>query len=463
MKNKITIISQCTPTGKGGIGIIRISGIKTKKISKIILNKKLTPRYAKYLPFKNKNKKILDHGIAIFYKSPNSFTGEDVLELHSHGGQKIIELIIKNILDLKIKKVRIAKPGEFTERAFINKKIDIIQAESINDLINAKSEIEIDLAIKSYKGIFSKKIKNIIKKITKTRIIIENKINFPEEMTNNNIEKKTNNDIKNIYKKIKLILYKTKTGNLIKNGIKIIIIGKPNVGKSSLMNIITKKKNSIVTNIKGTTRDIIKDFISLENTDIEISDTTGIHKTKNKIEKIGIKKTWKEIKKSQLILFIESADKINKNKIINIYKKIIKNKLTEKKQVLLIRNKIDLTNEKYKIYKIKKYKIINISIKKNLGLNNLKKQIKKIIKNNNYPENNFIVKERNIKTIKKSLKYITNIKNITKNFKEINKNLDIISENLFLLNKKLTSIINIKEINNENILKKIFSKFCIGK
>ncbi len=463
MKNKKTIISQCTPIGQGGIGIIRISGKKAKTISKIILNKELKPRHAEYLPFKNKTGKTLDYGIAIFYKSPNSFTGEDTLELHSHGGQKIIEIILKNIINLNIKNLRIAKPGEFTKRAFINKKIDIIQAESIYDLINAKSEIEIDLAIKSYQGIFSQKIKKIIKKITNLRILIDTKINFPEDIDDNNLTKKIKKKIININLKLKKIYKKTKKGKFIKDGIKITIIGKPNVGKSSLMNYLTNKNNSIVTNIPGTTRDIIKHITNIENINVEINDTAGIHKTKNKIEKIGIKKTWNEINNSQLILFIDNAKKANNQKIIQNYENLIKKKTQKKIKKILIRNKIDITKEKHKIKKIKNYTIINLSVKKNKGLNILKKEIKNIIKNMNFSENNFLIKERNIKIIKKTLKYTNNIKNITNNFKKIDINLDLISENIFLLNKKLNYLLNTKEINNKNILDKIFSKFCIGK
>ncbi len=460
-----TIFAQSTPIGYGGIGIIRISGKKSKNIAKKILGIKLTSRKAKYTSFKNKKGKIIDFGIAIYYKSPNSFTGEDILELQCHGGQKIIELILKSIIDLKIKNTRIAEAGEFTERAFLNKKIDLIQAETINNLINANSEKIIFSAIKSLKGEFSKKINNIINLINNLIFKIEKKISFSEKKINFNKIKKIKKKNYLIYKKIKKIYKKSKKSKLINNKIKIAIIGKPNVGKSSLMNILTKKKISIVTNIPGTTRDIIKKNININNNyNIEINDTTGIHKTNNKIEKIGIKKTWKLINKSNIILFLENAFNITEKKIYNLYKKKIKNKIKKKKKILyLIRNKIDISKEKYKIIKKKKYTIMNISIKKKYGTKEISSEINKKIKNLN-KENFFLVQQRHLHLIKKTFKEIKNINKIIKiNLNKKNINLDIIYQNLFNSQKFLNEILGKNKFTSKNIINKIFKNFCIGK
>ncbi len=461
---KDTILAQSTPKGYGGIGIIRISGNKVKYISKIIFGKITKNRYATYLPIKIKKNTIIDYGIIIYFKKPNSFTGEDILEIHSHGGQKIIELIINSIIKLNIKNVRIAFPGEFTERAFINKKIDLVQAESIKELIYSNSKNKIFSAIQSLKGKFSNKIKNIINVIKNNLINIEKEINFSENEINiynvNNIKK----NIKNIYVKIKKLYIKSKN-NLSKNDkIKIIIIGKPNVGKSSLINNLTSKNISIVTNIKGTTRDIIKKNIIINNKKIKIIDTAGIHKTKNKIEKIGIKKTWKEINKSNIIIFIENSFKISKNNIIKYYKKKILNKIKKKNKIhLLLRNKIDLTKEKFNIIKKKKYIILNISIKKKIGIKELIKIIKKKIKTINI-KNNFLTNERHINLIKKSLYNFKKIKKLIKIYyfnKKIN--LDLIYEYLYNIQKYLCEIIGKNIILSNKIIKNIFSKFCIGK
>ncbi len=460
-----TIVSQSTPIGYGGIGIIRISGKKSKILAKKILNKKILQRYATYTSFKNKKGKIIDFGIAIFYKSPNSFTGEDILELQCHGGQKIIELIIKSIINFKIKNIRIAEPGEFTERAFLNKKIDLIQAETINNLIHSNSEKNIFLAIKNLKGKFSIKIKKIIKLINKLLINIEKEISFSEK--ENILSKKKKIKFKNniIYKKICKIYKKSKKSLLINNKIKISIVGKPNVGKSSLMNLLTKKNTSIVTNIPGTTRDIIKKKININNNiNIEINDTTGIHKTNNKIEKIGIKKTWKLINYSNIIIFIENSSDTTEKNIFNIYKKKIEKNIKNKKKILfLIRNKIDISKEKHKIIKNKKYTIINLSTKKNIGIKTLKSEINKIIKNLNQ-NNTFLIQQRHLILIKKTKKEIKNIKKIIKtNLNKKKINLDIIYQNLFNSQKFLNEILGTKKYTSKNIIKNIFKNFCIGK
>ncbi len=464
-KFKDTIFSQSTPIGYGGIGIIRISGKKSKIIAKKILDKKIINRYAIYTPFKNKYGKIIDFGIAIFYKSPNSFTGEDILELQCHGGQKIIELIIETIIDLNIKNTRIAKHGEFTERAFLNNKIDLIQAETINYLIYSKSKKNIFSAIKSLKGEFSKKIIYIIKLINNLLIKIEKEISFSEKNFNLYKKKiiKKKNDL--IYKKIKNIYINSKKSLLINNKIKISIIGKPNVGKSSLMNLLTNKNISIVTNIPGTTRDIIAKKININNNfNIEINDTTGLHKTNNKIEKIGIKKTWKIINKSKIIIFMENSFDSTENNIFNIYKKNIKKKLKKNKKILfLVRNKIDISKEKYKIIKNKKYIIINISTKKKIGIKKLKYEINKIIKTLN-KENIFLIQQRHLELIKKTKKEIKNIKNILKiNINKKKINLDIIYQNLFNSQKLLNNILGTKKFTSKKIINNIFKNFCIGK
>ncbi len=455
MVNKETIFAQSTPIGNGGIGIIKISGKKSKQIAIKILGKIPKTRYAEYLKFKNIKGKIIDFGIAIYYKKPNSYTGEDILELHTHGGQKIIETIIENIIKLKIKNTRIAKPGEFTERAFLNKKINLIQAESIHNMIYANSKYELYSAIKSFQGKSSKKIKFLIKKIKKVNILLEKEINFTEQ-DNQELHKKIKLDIKSIYKHFKLT-YKIfkKNKNINNNNFKIIIVGQPNVGKSSLMNKITNKKTSIVTNIPGTTRDIIKEYFYIKNIPIQITDTAGIHKTNNKIEILGIKKIWKQIKQTQIILFLTDARNINEQNIIQEYNNIIN--IKKNKIIFLIRNKIDLTQEKFKIKKKKKYIIINISIKNNIGIKKILNIIKKKIKKINNTENNFIVHKRQIILMKKSLKYIQFIYNNN------HISLDIILEYLLLSQQKLEELLGKNITNSNKILKNIFSKFCVGK
>ncbi len=452
MKFKKTIISQSTPIGNGSIGIIRISGKKSYKIAKIISKKKkIKNRYSYFIKLKNKKKKIIDHIILIYFKSPNSFTGEDTLEIQCHGNQKIIEYIINEILNFKIKNLRISKPGEFTKRAFLNNKIDLIQAESINNLIKSNSEYQINSSILSLEGNLTKKIKKNIKIINNLNILILKNINFTEKKLIYKKCKIIYIKIKKLYKNIKKLYKNIKKNKIINDGIKIIIIGKPNTGKSSLMNYITKKNNSIITNIPGTTRDLIKDNILINNINIEIIDTAGIRKTNNKIEKIGIKKTIKEIKKSRIIIYILNYNEKYKN-IIKSYNKI-KKKIKKYQKLIFLINKIDLI------------KIINISIKKKIGINILLKTIKKIIKKINTNENKFYTNKRHLILINKIFK---NIKYINRNIKYSKKkilfnNLDIINQKLYNSQKNLNKIIGNKKYTNTKIINNIFKNFCIGK
>ncbi len=463
MKFKSTIIAQCTPIGNSGIGIIKISGSKSYEISKIILGVCPKTRYAKFYKFKNNNNKILDYGIAIYFKSPKSFTGEDVLELNCHGGQKIMEKIIDTILKFKIKNIRLAKPGEFTKRAFLNNKIDLIQAESINNLINTNSTNQLNKSLLSLKGKLTDKIINYIYKINKINIFITKEINFTEKEFTYLKYKKFKKYMLNFYKKIKNLYKKNYKQSFYDNGIKIIIIGKPNVGKSSLMNNLTKYNTSIVTNISGTTRDLIKDKIYINNINIEITDSAGIQKTKNIIEKIGIKKTLNEIKLSKIILLVDDNYNISNKKFLKKNINLIK-KIKKHQKLILIRNKIDLSKYKHKKHdKINNINIINISNKTKKGINILLKYIKKYIKLINNNENIFYINKRHITLIQKTNKSTKYIINKLNNFNYKTINLDILQQEISKIQKYLNQIIGKRKFTPETIINNIFKNFCIGK
>ncbi|WGS66253.1 tRNA uridine-5-carboxymethylaminomethyl(34) synthesis GTPase MnmE [Enterobacteriaceae bacterium ET-AT1-13] len=459
MNNKDTIIAQATPIGRGGIGIIRISGLNAKKVAYSVLKKIPKPRYANYLPFYDYNNNILDKGIALWFPKPNSFTGEDVLELHGHGGFININLLIENIL--KKNKIRIAKPGEFLKRAFINNKIDLIQAEAISDLINANSILSTKLAISSFKGNFSIKINNLIKLINNLRINLEMQINFSENNNNNNNnnnifkKEKIKKYLNNIINIINSILNKTNTSNTIKEAINVIILGLPNVGKSSLINILSNEEISIINKLSGTTRDILSKYIQFDNIQLNIIDTAGLRKTKNKIEKIGIKKTINEIKKANHLLFLTNSKK--KKSFLNLKYNFIK-KIPHNLLITVIRNKIDLTKELPGIFFLKNYTLICLSLLKLNGIDLLKKYLKKKISlNNNFTEGIFLSRLRHLELLKKAKYYLLKSKIKLKNvfYKEL------LAEDLKLANNELNKITGKKF--KKNIINEIFSKFCIGK
>ncbi|MFI4846821.1 MAG: tRNA uridine-5-carboxymethylaminomethyl(34) synthesis GTPase MnmE [Candidatus Makana argininalis] len=460
MKNLDTIAAFATPPGNGSIGIIRISGNLTKKASLFILKKIPSNRLAEYLSFYNLNGQLIDKGIAIFFSKPNSYTGEDILELQGHGGQIVLDMLLKCIIS--IKGIRIANPGEFSERAFINGKIDLIQAEAIYDLIHSNSIRAVKCAINSIKGDFSLYIKDIINIINKLRIKIEASINFSDH----NIDIVNTNEIKdnidNLISLLNKLKSESKNGILLREGMNIVIVGESNVGKSSLFNLLSKKEISIVTNIKGTTRDIIHEYIKIDDIVINLIDTAGIRYTKNKIEKIGINKTWNEIQNANHILLLYDNNKkinISKNKIFKKIKKIIK----YNNQITIIFNKSDINKKKICIKNKKinneNYKIINLSTKYNfeLGINILRNHLKKILINNTNDEGIFISRRRHLKLLEKSYNCLLNCKNLIIN----NDSYELIAEELMLSNKYLNNILG--KFKSNNLIKDIFSKFCIGK
>ncbi|MCV2525619.1 MAG: tRNA uridine-5-carboxymethylaminomethyl(34) synthesis GTPase MnmE, partial [Candidatus Lightella neohaematopini] len=426
-----------------------ISGILTHDIAKKILGLVPKNRRASYLPFKYKNE-IIDYGIAILFNNPNSFTGEDMLELHCHGGPIILNSLLKHIISLP--NTRMANPGEFSMRAFLNKKIDLVQAESIINLINSNSLEFSKESINTFNGKFSYKIKNLINNVNNLYSHMEAVINFPddqlEQLSSNNIVSKLDSMINMTNKLNKQV----KNNIMLRDGIKIVIVGKPNVGKSSLFNALIGYNNAIVTSFPGTTRDVLRHCINLDGVTISFSDTAGIHNTDDFIEKIGIKHSLKEIKIANHILLVVDSSityKIEElNYVYNIFAKIINNI-----PITIIRNKADINNENITINKLEKYHVITISAKLKKGLNLIFDHIKSLYARNNY-KFNAMNKHR----------YFSVLKNVILHLKRGKKNhlyYDILLEELKYVKYHLDSIIG--NVYDNDLLDEIFSKFCIGK
>ena len=280
-----TIVAQATAPGRGGVGIVRISGPDVEVVAKIILGKIPRVRYAEYLPFKNHNNEVLDQGIALLFKAPNSFTGEDVLELQGHGGPVVMDMLIKAILT--IKNIRSAKPGEFSERAFMNDKLDLAQAEAIADLIEATSEQAAKSALHSLQGEFSEKIHHLVESLIHLRIYVEASIDFPEEEVDFLSDGKIAADLQQIMLNLDAVQAQAKQGAILREGMKVVIAGRPNAGKSSLLNNLVGKESAIVTDIAGTTRDVMREHIHIDGMPLHIIDTAGLREGADEVEKIG--------------------------------------------------------------------------------------------------------------------------------------------------------------------------------
>lgn len=456
MLNNETIIAITSPIGESSIGMIRISGEKALNLilRSIKINKYLIPKLATFDEFYNLNGEYIDQIIVIFYKSPNSFTGENSIEIYSHGNPIILKKILN---DICLKGARIALPGEFTKRAFLNKKIDLTQAEAIINIISAKNEYTLKIANNQIKGIFAKKINSLLHYLLETIAYIEASIDFSEDEINYKTRKEYLIIINYILLKInELLMNKKYSIHAINKNMKLVLIGTPNSGKSSLFNYLLGEDRVIVSNIPGTTRDFIKDEIILKSYNIDLVDTAGIRNSTNKIETLGIKKSLYFTKQSDLtILLLNGTENIPK-----ILSKIMLNIKSNK--LFIVWNKNDLISFSVKKHLLlKNQKCFNISILYNNNLSNLKKNIYKYIKNF-YQEN---IKNNDIIIInERHHQILMEAKNILQNLKlKIHYiSIELLTNDLMHLLNTLKKIIH-ENINNENILNKIFNKFCIGK
>ena len=443
----MTIFALSTGPGISGIAVIRVSGKNTSKVIKIITNKNPpTPRVATLTKFnKNGSKMLIDEGIMIWFPGPNSYTGEDLAEFHVHGSRAVIKAMHASIS--KIKNCRLAEPGEFTKRAFQNGRINLLKAESIADLVSSETEIQRKQALKIMSGKSSDKFNSWREKLLKVLAHVEAKIDFPEE----NLPKHIINDIQKMSNKILVEIKKTlndqRVGERIREGFKIAIIGPPNSGKSSLLNHLSKRDAAIVSEIAGTTRDVIETYLNLDGYPVIVSDTAGIRSSKNEIEKKGIKIALKKAEDADLRLIIVSIKNVD-------FTDVLKNLL--KKNAILVVNKSDLLKGKLN-NKFKKYDHVLISIKKNLNLNKLILKIKS--KLNFFFSTNediLITRERHRQNLINCVYHLENFKK--KNSVE---EFDKAAEDLRLATRHLGMIVG--KVDVEELLGDIFSDFCIGK
>ena len=451
--NLDTIFASASSIGLSAIKVIRISGNQTKQIFKVLTKKKLPKgRYCNLFNLYDiKTSELIDKAIIVWFPAPKTYTGENMLEISIHGGNSVLEHLVENLLS--IKKVREAKPGEFTRRAFENNKMDLLEAEGVTDLINAETKFQKTLALNQVNGSLSKVFNKWSNKLLKLLAYYEGQIDFADDEVPENTDKKVLLQVTDLIKEIEFFLSEEKRGDIIRSGVDIVIIGKPNVGKSSLMNQIAKKDISIVSKTSGTTRDIIETKINLSNIPVIFSDSAGLkNKPKNNIEKLGILKVKKRMKNSNIKLLVLDVTKNFEENLI----KLICNK------TIIILNKIDLIKKQNIISKInylKKKNFINIysvSAKKGIGINSLLKNLENYIKDR-YKKVFFgdpvLTKSRHRFALKKCLN----------NLKKLNTNKDpeLNAEDLRLALNLLGNITGKYDI--EKMLDIVFKDFCIGK
>ena len=443
----MTIFALSSGPGISGIAVIRVSGKDASKVVKKLTGSKLpVPRVATLKKFsKNGDKETIDQGVIIWFPAPNSYTGEDLAEFHVHGSRAVIKAMHSAIS--KIENCRLAEPGEFTKRAFQNGRINLLKAESIADLISSETEIQRKQAIKVMTGSSSEIYNRWREKLLKTLSYVEAKIDFPEDDLPKDIISKIQKTSNGILNEIKKALDDQKVGERIREGFKVAIVGPPNSGKSSLLNYLSKRDVAIVSETAGTTRDVIETHLNLDGYPVVVSDTAGIRRSKNEIEKKGIKIALKRAENADLRIVIVSAKNIE-------FTRVLKNILT--KNSILVVNKSDLIKKKLNT-KFRKYDHVLVSIKKDLNLNKLIKKIKSKLKNKFLTsEDILITRER----------HRQNLINCVHHLEKFNKkksvyDFDKAAEDIRLATRHLGMIVG--KVDVEELLGSIFNDFCIGK
>ena len=449
-----TIVAQATPPGRGGVGILRISGPKVQEVAQAVLGKLPKARYAEYLPFLANDGSTLDEGIALFFPNPHSFTGEDVLELQGHGGPVILDLLLKRILE--ISGVRIARPGEFSERAFLNDKLDLAQAEAIADLIDASSEQAAKSAISSLQGVFSKKVNALVESLIHLRIFTEAAIDFPEEEIDFLSDGKIEAELNQVIERLNEVRQEAKQGSLLREGMKVVIAGRPNAGKSSLLNALAGRDAAIVTNIAGTTRDVLREHIHIDGMPLHIIDTAGLREASDEVERIGIERAWQEIEQADRVLFMVDSTTTNETNPEKLWPEFIE-RLPKNMPVTVIRNKADLTGEALGYSEEEGYALIQLSARTGEGVTLLREHLKQAMGFTSSTEGGFLARRRHLQALEKAAEHLNKgqYQLITFHAGEL------LAEELRLAQEALSEITG--EFTSDDLLGRIFSSFCIGK
>lgn len=449
-----TIVAQATAPGRGGVGIVRVSGPDAEAVAQIVLGKLPKVRYAEYLPFHDQNNEVLDQGIALLFKGPNSFTGEDVLELQGHGGPIVMDMLIKAILT--IKNLRSANPGEFSERAFMNDKLDLAQAEAISDLIEASSEQAAKSALHSLQGEFSNKVNELVESLIYLRIYVEASIDFPEEEVDFLSDGKIASDLYKIIDNLSAVKEQAKQGAILRDGMKVVIAGRPNAGKSSLLNTLVGKESAIVTDIAGTTRDVMREHIHIDGMPLHIIDTAGLREGADEVERIGIERAWTEINNADRILFMLDATTTDAEDPREIWPDFI-DRLPDNVGLTVVRNKADLTGETLVTTEHDNHPVYRISAKTGLGVDDLKQHLKDIMGYQGNTEGGFMARRRHLEAIDRAEQHLLEGKVQLEEYRAG----ELLAEELRLTQQHLSEITG--EFTSDDLLGRIFSSFCIGK
>ncbi len=445
--NGDTIAAPCTPPGRGGVGIVRVSGSLARSFAEKIVGFSPTPRYAHYADFLDclsDTLEIIDKGLVLYFPNPHSFTGEDVVEFQGHGGPLVLDALLSILLKLG---ARLAEPGEFSLRAYLNGKIDLLQAEAIADLIDASSEAAQKGALASLQGAFSVQVNALNKQVVQLRVFVEAALDFPEEEIDFLSDARIIEQLEAIEKTLKLIFEQAKQGCILQEGKTVVILGAPNVGKSSLFNKLAGKDLAIVTHIPGTTRDIIKTHLNIDGFPLYVMDTAGIRDAQDEVEIEGIKRAQSALVSADLVLYLQDASNLTvDNSAIDALLVPYQNK------IIYIMNKIDLHAQGPAIIENTVY----ISVTENQGLDLLKQHLKKKM---GIQEGSsiFSARRRHLVALEAAQHHLWTGKDQLLRYKAG----ELLAQELRLVSSALETLTG--EFTTEDLLGEIFSSFCIGK
>ncbi len=447
-----TIVAPATAQGRAGIGVVRVSGPLCQAIATAIAGDLPPHRKAVYRSFRDKENQLIDKGLLLYFEKPHSFTGEDVLEFHLHGSPVLLDLMVQAVL---AQGARLARPGEFSERAFHHQKIDLAQAEAIADLIAAGSVAAARSALKSLEGEFSKRIHALVEKVIYLRMYVEAAIDFPDEEIDFMKDRQVSEKLNHITSDLNAIFEEAKKGVLLQEGFTLALAGKPNAGKSSLLNYLSGKDSAIVTPIPGTTRDILQEYIQIDGVPLHVVDTAGLRESDDIVEQEGIRRALLALDKAQHILWLIDGEKESLNDV-RAYLKSVPLEERYHDRVTLLYNKIDVSGQSEKIDRQEGYTILYVSIKTGQGLPLLHQHLRSLL-NVGECEANFIARRRHLEALKTAKIYLSKAKEALQQ-KQAG---ELLAEDLKAVQHSLNEITG--EFSADDLLGKIFSEFCIGK
>lgn len=452
-----TIAAIATPPGRGGVGIIRLSGPAAATIGQAVMgwprDRPLQARHAYYTPFQD-DQQALDEGLLIYFRAPNSFTGEDVVELQGHGGPVVLDMLLQHVLRLG---ARLARPGEFSERAFLNDKLDLTQAEAIADLIEAGSEQAARSALHSLQGVFSAHINDLLEALITLRLHVEAAIDFPEEEIDFLADGQILGQCRAVLARLDDVLAEARQGMLLKEGMRVVIAGRPNAGKSSLLNLLAGNEVAIVTDVAGTTRDVLREHIQIDGMPLHVIDTAGLRESPDVVEREGIRRAWLEIEKADRILFVWDASDPEQHpeKALAQFFDPLPAQLT------LIANKCDRSGQQPGIASVRlgdrEVPCVVVSAREGLGLDVLREHLKQLMGFQAQGTGSFSARRRHLDALARTREFLVHAEHAL----AVLQAGELAAEDLRLAQNHLSEITG--AFSPDDLLGRIFSSFCIGK